>query len=125
LVYTNICDPFPVASWNGHRYFITFIDDYSRYEYLYLIHEKSQSLDMLKIYKTEVKNQLNKKIKAIRSGHRGEYYGRYCGSGRCQGPFASLLEECCIVSQYTMPGISRQNSVAEKRNCTLKDMIGV
>ena len=37
LVYTDICGPFSTASWNDHKYFITFADDYSRYEYLYLI----------------------------------------------------------------------------------------
>ena len=57
LVYTDICSLFLIAFWNGHGYFITFTDDYSRYEYLYLIHEKSQSLDMFKIHKTEVENQ--------------------------------------------------------------------
>ena len=41
LIHTDICGPFPIASWNGQRYFITFIDDYSRYGYLYLIREKS------------------------------------------------------------------------------------
>ena len=41
LVHTDICDPFPTTSWNGQQYFITFIDDYSHYGYLYLIHEKS------------------------------------------------------------------------------------
>ena len=41
LVHTDICGPFPTTSWNGQQYFITFIDDYSRYNYLYLIHEKS------------------------------------------------------------------------------------
>ena len=46
LVHTDICGPFPTTSWNGQQYFITFIDDYSRYGYLYLIHEKSQSLDI-------------------------------------------------------------------------------
>ena len=83
LVYTDICGPFPIAFWNGHIYFITFIDDYSRYEYLYLIHEKSQSLDMFKIYKVKVENQQNRKIKAIRSDRGGEYYDRYDRSGRC------------------------------------------
>ena len=29
LIHTDICGPFPTASWNGHTYFITFIDDYS------------------------------------------------------------------------------------------------
>ena len=41
LMHTDICGPFPTTSWNGQQYFITFIDDYSRYDYLYLIHEKS------------------------------------------------------------------------------------
>ena len=34
LIYTDICGPLLIASWNGQRYFITFIDDYSRYVYL-------------------------------------------------------------------------------------------
>jgi len=114
LVYTDICGPFPTASCNGHRYFITFTDDYSRYEYLYLIHEKSQSLDIFKIYKAEVENHQNRKIKIVRSDRGGEYYDRYDESGRCPGPFANFLEECSIVAQYTMPGTPRQNDVAER-----------
>ena len=53
LIHTNICGPFPIASWNGQRYFITFIKDYSRYGYLYLIYEKSQALDVFKSFKVE------------------------------------------------------------------------
>ncbi|KAI3445119.1 hypothetical protein Pfo_001784, partial [Paulownia fortunei] len=81
LIHTDICGPFPTASWNGQQYFITFIDDYSRYGYLYLIHEKSQSLDVFKAFKAEVENQLGKRIKAVKSDRGGEYYGRYDGSG--------------------------------------------
>ncbi|KAJ9541594.1 hypothetical protein OSB04_028100 [Centaurea solstitialis] len=81
LIHTDICGPFPTTSWNGQQYFITFIDDYSRYGYLYLIHEKSQSLDVFKDFKAKVELQLSKKIKAVRSDRGGEYYGRYDGSG--------------------------------------------
>ncbi|RVW97032.1 Retrovirus-related Pol polyprotein from transposon TNT 1-94 [Vitis vinifera] len=124
LIHTDICGPFPTPSWNEQQYFITFIDDYSRYGYLYLIHEKSQSLDVFKNFKTEVENQLSKKIKAVRSYRRGEYYGRYDGFGEQRpGPFAKYLMECDIVPQYTMPGTPSQNGVAEKRNRTLKDMV--
>jgi len=104
LVYADIYGPFPTANWNGHRYFITFTDHYSRYGYLYLIHEKSQSLDMVKIYKAEVENQQNRKTKAVRSDRGGEYYGRYDRSGRSPGPFANFLKECGIVAQYTCKG---------------------
>ena len=56
VIHTDICGPFPTASWNGQQYFITFIDDYSRFGYLYLIHEKSQAMDVFKAYKAEVEN---------------------------------------------------------------------
>jgi len=58
--------------------------------YLYLLHEKSQSLDIFKIYKTEVENQLNRKIKVVKSDHDGEYYSRYGGSDRCPRPFVNF-----------------------------------
>ena len=48
---------------------------------LYLIHEKSQSLDVFKSYKVEVESRLRKKIKVVKADHGGEYYGRYDGSG--------------------------------------------
>ena len=48
LIYTDIYGPFPTISWNGQQYFITFVDDFSHYGYLYLIHEKSQSLEVFK-----------------------------------------------------------------------------
>jgi len=98
LVHTDICGPFPTTSWNGQQYFISFIDDYSKYGYLYLIQEKSQSLDVFKSFKAEVELQLGKKIKAAKSHRGGEYYGRYDGSGEQRlGPFALFLKECGIV----------------------------
>ena len=124
LIHTDICGPFPTVSWNGQQYFITFIDDFSRYGYIYLIHEKSQSLDVFKKYKAEVENQLSKRIKTVRFDRGGEYYGRYDVSGEQRpGPFAKFLEECGIVPQYTMPGSPTMNGVAERRNRTLKDMV--
>ena len=51
---------------------------------------------MFKIYKTEVENQLNRKIKDIRSDCGDEYCGRHDGSGRYPGLFANFLKECGI-----------------------------
>ncbi|RDY13098.1 hypothetical protein CR513_02029, partial [Mucuna pruriens] len=110
LIHTDICGPFPTTSWNGQQYFITFIDDYSRYGYLYLIHEKSQSLDVFKSFKAE-------KIKVIKYDRGGEYYGRYDGSGeQCLRPFALFLRECGLVSQYTISTKPSMNDVAKHRN---------
>ena len=38
---------------DGQKYFITFIDDYSRYMYLNLLYNKSEAFDAFKIFKTK------------------------------------------------------------------------
>ena len=106
--------------WNGQQYFMMFIDDFSRYDYIYILHEKLQSLNMFKIFKAKVENQLGKRIKKIRSDRGGEYYDRYDGSGEQHArPFVKFLEECSIVEQYIMLGLSIMNGVAERQNMTL------
>ncbi|RDY12926.1 hypothetical protein CR513_02207, partial [Mucuna pruriens] len=59
---------------------ISLLTDFG-YDYLYLIHEKSQSLDVFKSFKAEVELQLGKKIKVVKFDHGGECYGRSDGSG--------------------------------------------
>ena len=54
LIHMDKCGPFPTAIRNGHRSFITFTDDYLRYGYIYLIRDKSESLDTFKIFTAEV-----------------------------------------------------------------------
>ena len=66
-----------------------FTDDYLRYGYIYLICDKSESLDTFKMFKAEVENQLNKRIKHVRSNRGGEWYGRNDASGeQCRGNFS-------------------------------------
>jgi hypothetical protein len=43
------------------------MDDYSRYEYIYLIKERLEALDKFKIFKAEVENQHDIKINIVRS----------------------------------------------------------
>ncbi|XP_057481134.1 uncharacterized protein LOC130768153 [Actinidia eriantha] len=114
IIHTDICCP--DMDTNGPKYFITFIDDYSRYMYLYLLRSKDEALDAFKVFKAEVENQCGKHIKIVRSDRGGEYYGRYTESGQAPGSFAKFLQEHGIVAQYTMPGSPDQNSVAERRN---------
>jgi Integrase core domain len=124
LIHTDICGPFPTTTRNDHVYFISFIDDYSRYDYIYLIKKNTQILDIFKSFKSEVELQLNKKIKDVRSDRGGEYYDRSDGLGE-QRPelFAKFLEDDEIVPQYTMSGSPAMNSVAERRNRTLMEMM--
>jgi len=71
----------------------------------------------------EVKMQLERKVKIIRSDRCGEYYGKYDELWQCPGPFAKLLEKHPIYAQYTMLGTPQQNSVTERCNRTLMDMV--
>jgi Reverse transcriptase (RNA-dependent DNA polymerase) len=90
---------------------------------VYLIYEKSEALDKFKIFKAEVKNQHNLKIKVVRSDRGDEYYGRHADLGQSPGLFPFFLQENGIVYQFSMSGGPRQNGVAERHNRTLMDMV--
>ena len=87
-----------MKSVDSYDSFITLIDDYSRFGYIYPIKERSEALDKLKIFKAEVENQHNLKIKVVRSDRRGEYYGRHPPYGQVPGPFARFLQKNGIVA---------------------------
>ena len=123
IIHTDICGKIHVPCFTGDEYFITFIDDFSWYGYVYLIKEKSDALKVFKIFKAEVEKQLDMKIKVVRFDRGGEYYGKYTESGRNTSQFARFLEMEGIVAQYTMPGTPQQNGVAERRNRILMDMV--
>ncbi|KAI3812579.1 hypothetical protein L1987_17290 [Smallanthus sonchifolius] len=123
LIHTDISGLYPVAGITGHTLFINFIDDYSRYMYLYLIKEKSESLTNFKDYKTEVEKQLDLQIKVVRSDRGGEYYDRHTDVGQAPGPFYEFYKGQGIVNQYTMPDTPQQNGVAERRNMILMNMV--
>ena len=73
LVHSNVCGPLSVQARGGYEYFVTFIDDYSRYGYVYLMHKKSETLGKLKEFMAEAEKQLGKSLKTLRSDREGEY----------------------------------------------------
>ena len=103
LVHSNICGPFNVQAQGGYEYFVTFIDDYSRYGYVYLIHRKSETFETFKEFRAEMEKQLGKPIKALQLDRGGEYLDE---------EFKSYLTENKILSQLAAPGTPQQNSVA-------------
>ena len=88
----------------GPKYFISFIDDYSWYMYIYLLYNKNEALGAFKLFKAEVEKQCEKQIKIMRIDRGGEYYGRYTEDGQAPCPFAKFLQEHGMVAQYTMSG---------------------
>jgi hypothetical protein len=113
IIHMDICGLFPIKYVAGFDSFITFMADFSRYDYIYPLKNLSEVLDKFKIFKTEVENQHNIKIKLVRSTCRGEYYSRHIPYDQVPGPFARFLQENGIVVQYSIPDDPQQNGVAE------------
>ena len=67
IIHTDVCNPMSVEAHGGYRYFLTLIDDLSRYEYIYLIKHMSKTFEKFKEFQNEVENHRNKKIKFLRS----------------------------------------------------------
>ena len=65
LIHTDVCDLKFVQTRGGKTYFITFIDDCTRYCYLFLLRSKDEAIEAFKVFKNEAETQLNYKIKTI------------------------------------------------------------
>ena len=114
IIHTDVCSLMSVDARGGYRYFLTFTDDLRRYGYIYLIKHKSETFEKFKEFQSEVENHRNKKIKFLRSDHRGEYLSY---------EFGLHLKQCGIVSQLTPPGTPQCNGVSERHNRTSLDMV--
>ena len=73
VIHTDICGSFTPLAMGGYKYFIMFIDDYSRYGFVELIREKSESLEA---FKAKVELRQGNEIKVVHYDRGGEYYGR-------------------------------------------------
>ena len=66
LIQTNVCGPMSMYARGGFIYFITFIDDHSRFGYLYLMNYKFESFEKFKELKNEAEKRLGRSIKSLR-----------------------------------------------------------
>ena len=71
IIHTDVCDPISVEARGVYHYFLTFIDDLSRYGYIYLMKHKFETFEKFKEFQSEVENQRNKKIKFLQSDRGG------------------------------------------------------
>ena len=89
------------------------MDDSTKYCYIYLLKSKDEAIEKFVLYKNEVENQLNKKIKVLRSDRGGEY----------ESPFVDFCAQHGIIDETTTPYSPQSNGVAEQKNRTLKEMM--
>ncbi|GJU38495.1 retrovirus-related pol polyprotein from transposon TNT 1-94 [Tanacetum coccineum] len=109
LVHSDVWQA-PVLSLGGAKYFVSFIDDYSRRCWVYPIKKKSDVFEVFKVYKARVELDSGKKIKCLRTDNGGEYTG---------DEFDTFCRQEGIKRQFTTAYTPQQNGVAERMNRTL------
>lgn len=99
-----------VLTRGGNCYFITFLDDCSKFCYTHLLRTKDEAFHHYKIYKAEVENQRSLKIKILRTDRGGEYLSN---------EFSKFHEEYGVIHQTTTLYSPQSNGVAKWKNRTL------
>lgn len=100
------------TSLTGSKYFLTFIDDYSRFTHTAFLKHKSETLSHFLSYQSLVETQLDRRIRVFRTDHGGEFTSQ---------AFTNHCLAHGIQRQYSIPYTPQQNGVAERKNRTLLD----
>ena len=94
LFHSDISGPFPHMSMSQSKYALTFIDDFSRYCWVYFLNNKSEVFDLVKVFKALVENQSRRRLNILRSDNGGEYV-KY--------DFIHYCEDSVIHMQHSIP----------------------
>ena len=96
-----------------HRYYIIFIDDFSRMSWVYLLKDCGHIYDVLKTFITEIKNQFDVTSKCLRTDNALEFV---------QSKVESYCASLGIIHQITCPHTFQQNGVAERKHRHILDV---
>src|SRR5260370_23145967 len=111
-IFSDVCEVQTITC-EGYRYFITFVDDHSRFLTIHPMKKKSDALDSFKDFLAESKHQSGKKLKILHTNGGGEYFST---------DFIQFLMSSGIVHKKTNPNTPQENGVAEHVNRTLVTM---
>ena len=103
----------PVTSVQDFRYYIIFIDNYSRFSWLYPLKLKSEVFGTFKSFQCLVENQFERKIQILQTDGGGEFVNNQ---------FTSHLTNCGIKHYLSCPHTPEQNGLAERKNHHLVEL---
>lgn len=110
LIHIDLGDLIHVMTRGGKQYYIIFANDFSMYTKLFLLRNKNKALAMLIKYKTETKNQLERKIKRRRLDRGREFKSN---------PFNDFYQQNVIIHETTIPYSREQNDIIEMKKIRL------
>jgi transposase InsO family protein len=116
LIHSDVWGPAPIESFNGNKYFVLFIDDFSRTTWLYLMKNKSEVFSHFQEFYNFVENQFNAKIKIFRTDNGTEFVNQN---------FSNFFKQKGILHQTTCVYTPEQNGVSERKNRHLLEMTRV
>ena len=114
LVHSDVCGKMSVKSLSGAEYFLTFIDDKTRYVWTYVLKRKDQVFAKFMEWKTLVEKSTGQKLKTLRTDNGGEFTSTQ---------FQDYLRSKGVRHELTVPKTPQQNGVAERMNRTLVEMV--
>ncbi|KAM2855117.1 hypothetical protein FF1_025475 [Malus domestica] len=107
IVHSDIWGPSRVSSFDGYKYYVTFIDDYSRVTWVYLLKSKSEFFYAFKDFHKFIINQFSSKLSILQSDNGTEY---------TSNNMSNYLSDHGILHQTSCVGTPQQNSIAERKN---------
>ena len=72
-VHTDVCGPMQETAIDGSRYYVSFIDDYSRHISIFPIASKDQAFEVFRVWEAAMERSTGNKVKSLRSDNGGEY----------------------------------------------------
>ena len=114
LVHSDVCGKIEAKSLSGKEYFVTLIDDKSRFMWSYALKYKSEVYGVFLLWKAMVEKSTERKLKTLRSDNGGEYIS---------SEFEAFLKQEGIAHQSSVPKTPEQNGVAERKNRTIVEAI--
>jgi hypothetical protein len=112
LIHNDLMGHFMHPSINKAMFVLIFVDDFSRFTWIYFLKKKSEVFQHLKYFKALVETQSRKKIKVLRTNNEGEYVNH---------EIHNLYHDARIQLQHTVP-YTLQHGVGERKNRSLKEM---
>jgi len=114
VIHSDVWGISPVISHAQYKYFVTFIDDYNRFTWIYFLRSKSEVFQVFQTFIAYVETQFTSVIKVLRSDSGGEYMSN---------EFQAFLTQKGILSQRSCPYTPQQNGLADRKNRHLLDVV--
>ena len=78
LVHSDVWGPCPIMSPTGFKSFVTFVDDFSRVTWLYLMKSRSELFSHFSVFCSEIQTQFHVPVQTLRSDNAKEYLSKLC-----------------------------------------------